>query len=66
MLSAMDQNKTALERAFELAKSGRFQTLAELKKAVAHEGYPPAQMDGSQLRRQLTSLIKDSHDANRT
>lgn len=57
----MDQNKTALERAFELARSGRFQTVTELKKVVSREGYQASQLEGSQLSRQLTALIRESN-----
>lgn len=59
----MDQNKTALERAFELARSGRFQTVTELKKVVSREGYQASQLEGSQLSRQLTALIRESNPA---
>ncbi len=57
----MDQNKTALERAFGLARSGRFQTVTELKKFVIREGYQASQLEGSQLSRQLTALIRESN-----
>lgn len=57
----MDQNKTALERAFELARSGRFQTVTELKKLVIREGYQASQLEGSQLSRQLAALIRESN-----
>lgn len=54
----MDQNKTTLERAFELAKSGRFKNATDLKRAVAAEGYQKSQLDGPSLTRQLTTIIK--------
>jgi hypothetical protein len=57
----MDQNKTALERAFELARSGRFQTVTELKKVVSREGYQASQLEGSQLSRQLMALIREAN-----
>jgi len=56
----MDQSKTALERAFDLARSGRFQTVSELKKAVGDEGYMRSQLDGRALSRQLSEIIKAS------
>ncbi|MBK8085314.1 MAG: hypothetical protein IPK28_16670 [Devosia sp.] len=61
----MDQNKTALERAFELARSGRFSSLTELKRAVSLEGYLLSQLEGRSLARQLGALMKAS-GANRT
>lgn len=56
----MDQNKTTLERAFELAKSGRFKSASDLKRAVAAEGYQKSQLDGPSLTRQLTAIIKSN------
>lgn len=57
MFWAMDQNKTPLERAFELARSGRYQTVSEVKRAVAAEGYAISQFDGPLLLRQLNEII---------
>jgi hypothetical protein len=54
----MDQNKTAIERAFDLARSGRYTQVADIKRAVSDEGYPQAQLDGPSLRRQLAELIR--------
>lgn len=53
----MDPNKTALERAFELAKSGRYQTVADVRRAVSSEGYAQQQISGPALARQLRKLI---------
>ncbi len=57
-LAAMEVGKTTLERAFELARSGRFTTVSELKLAVAAEGYDRKQLEGGALSRQLSALIK--------
>lgn len=54
----MDQNKSTLERAFELARSGRYRTVSEVKRAVLAEGYSLAQLEGRALSRQLSDLIK--------
>lgn len=48
-----------MERAFELARSGRFGNLSELKHAVAAEGYDRKQLEGAALGRQLSALIKN-------
>ena len=48
-----------MERAFELARSGRFGSLGELKHAVAAEGYDRKQREGAALGRQLSALIKN-------
>lgn len=54
----MKPNTTALERAFELAKSGKFANVTEVKSVVAKEGYPTNQMEGPALVKQLRALIK--------
>lgn len=54
----MKPHMTALERAFELAKSGRFCSVSEIKSVVSREGYPTRQMEGPMLSRQLRALVK--------
>jgi hypothetical protein len=54
----MEPNKTALERAFELARSGRFATTYAVKSAVGAEGYPVAQITGRTLMKQLREIIQ--------
>lgn len=58
MFSAMDQNKSPLERAFELARSGRYRTASEVRRALAAEGYATDQFEGRSLSRQLGEIIK--------
>jgi hypothetical protein len=53
----MDPNKSALERAFELAKSGAVKSVADLRTKVSREGYSASQLDGAALGRQLRNLI---------
>jgi hypothetical protein len=57
-LSGMDHRMTALERAFDLARSGQVSGLSEIVAALRREGYSRDQIEGPVLRRQLTSLIK--------
>lgn len=54
----MDHSVTALERAFQLAKSGKCNSLADLKKQLHAEGYSVAQITGRTLAKQLVVLIK--------
>ncbi len=56
----MDQNKTALERAFELARSGRYPTVELIRRAISAEGYFQSQIEGRELSRQLRVLIAAS------
>lgn len=54
----MDKDKTALERAFELARSGRFKSVVDLRACLDREGYYGSQIHGRQLMRQLRDLMK--------
>jgi hypothetical protein len=53
----MDQTKTTLERAFELAKSGKVASVTHLRAQIKSEGYTQQQIDGPALGRQLRILI---------
>jgi hypothetical protein len=55
----MNQN-TALERAFELAKSGRCKSIPEIRKALKLEGYSLNQLSGRFLNKQLRALIEEA------
>jgi hypothetical protein len=48
---------TAVERAFELAKSGEVSGIAEIAKILNREGYSVQDIHGPSLRRQLRALI---------
>ena len=54
----MDQKMTAVERAFQLARSGSVAGLAEIATSLNREGYYANQIEGPVLKRQLTGLIK--------
>jgi hypothetical protein len=58
MLRTMDHTVTALERAFQLAKSGDCHSVSEIKKRLGAEGYSVAQITGRVLSKQLDTLIK--------
>jgi hypothetical protein len=55
---AMNGSMTALERAFDLARSGGCASLAEILKRLRHEGYASHQIEGPHLRKQLARLIE--------
>jgi len=57
MLSNMDHNFTALERAFQLAKSGICLSVADLKKRLKSEGYATTDIVGMSISKQLRALI---------
>jgi hypothetical protein len=54
----MDQRVTSLERAFQLARSGRVTKLTEIVTSLNREGYAASQIEGPLLRRKLGDLIK--------
>lgn len=56
----MNENKTTLERAFELAGSGKCASMDELTRMLKAEGYASGQLVGPSLRKQLLTLIRDS------
>jgi hypothetical protein len=58
MLSAMDHNVTALERAFQIANSGKCSSTWDLRQQLKCEGYDLHKVVGRSLLRQLDLLIK--------
>jgi hypothetical protein len=63
MLCVMHINKTALERAFELARSGACANVALIVRRLNSEGYLGAQVDGRQLKKQLARIIEEATNA---
>jgi hypothetical protein len=59
----MDQKMTALERAFQLARSGSVAGLTEIVSSLNREGYSGNQIEGRLLKRQLADLIKAARKA---
>ena len=59
----MFHRPTALERAFELAKSGQVTSVAEIVKILQRDGYGGDQVKGPMLKRQLNGLIQASAKA---
>ena len=63
MLSAMDANVSSIERAFQLAATGRFATVAEVRLQLVREGYSQSQLEGPQLRKQIMDIISKARNA---
>jgi hypothetical protein len=61
MLSAMDNGATAVERAFELARSSTCTCVKDIKARLMAEGYSASQISGRTLSKQLVALIKARH-----
>lgn len=60
MLKGMEKSRTALERAFALAKSGACSSVDDVKRCLRLEGYQINQIVGSTLARQLRTLIAEA------
>lgn len=56
----MDPNITALERAFQLARSGDYESVEGLKRQLSTEGYSASQVTGATLTKQLAALIREA------
>ena len=52
-------NMSPLERAFQLARSGRCKTTADIQLGLKAEGYPTDQVIGPTLLKQLRAVIDD-------
>jgi hypothetical protein len=59
----MPQYLEALERAFQIAKSGGAASVQDIKKSLRREGYDERAVEGYTLSRQLLRLIKDAKPA---
>lgn len=56
----MEIRVSQLERAFELARSGRCTSVADIKRKLRDEGYQDDQVEGPLLFSQLNSLMRTS------
>ena len=59
----MQPNTNAIERAFELAKSGQCVSVAEIKRRLLAEGYSAGHIEGRQLHDQLRTAINAARKA---
>jgi hypothetical protein len=57
LLGVMDPKLSAIERAFQIAKSGHVSSVQDIKVALIKEGYRPEQLEGPSLARQLLAII---------
>ncbi len=67
MLLCMKPHTTSLERAFQLAESGQFVTLDNIRIKLKNEGYDIRQMEGRSLLKQLSQIMQKAQaDTDRT
>jgi hypothetical protein len=57
----MKPNVNTLERAFELARTGEFDSIRQLEARLHHEGYPSGLVVGPYLSSQLRELMRMAH-----
>lgn len=57
----MHANKSAVERSFELARSGRFATTQSIIVRLRREGHSEGQVIGPTLLKQLRALISEAN-----
>ncbi len=56
----MEFKKTSLERAFELARSGKCLTIRDIAIQLHAEKYDISHLEGPALRKQLAELIEEA------
>ena len=56
----MERRMTALERAFELARSGKCLNVLEIQKRLKSEHLETCHLEGPTLKKQLISLIAEA------
>jgi hypothetical protein len=56
----MEKRLTVLERAFELARSGKCLNVSDILKRLQSEKYDITQMEGVALKKQLMALIEEA------
>lgn len=54
----MNEFKTPLERAFELARSGKYASVTDIKRRLAAERYDLQQVTGPALQKQLREVLQ--------
>jgi hypothetical protein len=53
----MDHRITAIERAFQIARSAHTSSVAEIKEGLRKQGYAPEQISGPVLPKELIAII---------
>ena len=59
----MDADKTSIERAFDLARSGAYSRVGDIVSRLEREGYDRRQIHGPVLKKQLARQIEEARNA---
>lgn len=60
IVANMSCDTTTIERAFQLAKSGKYKSVVEIRQRLKTEGYALIQLQGPTLSKQLNALARDA------
>ncbi len=60
-MSTPFQSRTLLERAFDLARSGKVRSVSDIRLTLKREGYSEHELQGASLLAQLRQLIQDKN-----
>lgn len=60
MMNPLNAQKTALERAFEIARQGRCAGIEDIRRQLGREGYNQRQLIGRALARQLCAIAREA------
>ena len=58
----MTKHKTALERAFEIARGGAGESVADIRRQLAREGFDQRQIEGKTLNWQLSGMLRQARE----
>jgi len=58
MMNPLNADRTALERAFEIARAGHCHSIEDIRRQLQSEGYNQYQIQGPVLGRQLSELAR--------
>ncbi len=62
----MTTDKTALERAFEIARTGAYISIGDIRRQLSREGFDVRQLEGRTLTRQLMDASRAAREAKGT
>lgn len=58
VMNPMNFKQTALERAFEIARQGRLESIEDIRRQLQREGFNQFQIAGPVLIRQLIDIVR--------
>lgn len=59
----LNSKQSSLERAFELAQTGQYESATEIKRILMKEGHSTAQLTGPSLEKQLRGIMREARSS---